>query len=85
MFSIRRAWSGCFLAVCKLGASGTVPVGTPQEVVDEMERWVEIADLGGFNVGHITTPGTWEDVGDLLIPELRRWGIYAPKGEMRTM
>jgi hypothetical protein len=24
----------------------------------------------------VTTPGPFEDVVDLLIPELRRWGIY---------
>ncbi|PLB54110.1 bacterial luciferase-like protein, partial [Aspergillus steynii IBT 23096] len=68
-----------------LGASGPVPVGTAQEVADEMERWIDIADLDGFNVGHITTPGTWEDVVEFLVPELRRRGRYAPKGESGTM
>ncbi len=68
-----------------LGASGPVPVGTAEEIADEMERWMEIADLDGFNIGHIITPGTWEDVVELLVPELRRRGIYAPKGETGTM
>lgn len=68
-----------------LGASGPVPVGTPEEVADEMQRWVEIADLDGFNIGHITTPGTWEDVVDLLVPELRKRGLYAPQDESGTM
>ena len=68
-----------------MGASGPVPVGTPEEVADEMERWIEIADIDGFNVGHITTPGTWEDVVELLVPELRKRGRYAPVGESGTM
>ncbi|KAF7546697.1 hypothetical protein G7Z17_g8249 [Cylindrodendrum hubeiense] len=68
-----------------LGASGPVPVGTPEDIADEMERWIEVADIDGFNVGHITTPGTWEDVVELLVPELRRRGIYAPAGDSGTM
>lgn len=68
-----------------LGASSPVPVGTVEEVADEMERWMEVADLDGFNIGHITTPGTWEDVVELLVPELRKRGIYAPRGESGTM
>lgn len=68
-----------------LGASGPVPVGTAEDIADEMERWMEIADIDGFNVGHITIPGTWEDVVDLLVPELRKRGIYSPKGESGTM
>lgn len=68
-----------------LGASGPVPVGTAEDIAGEMERWVRVADVDGFNVGHITTPGTWEDVVELLVPELRRRGLYAPKGESGTM
>ncbi|KPM36368.1 Dimethyl-sulfide monooxygenase [Neonectria ditissima] len=68
-----------------LGASGPVPVGTASEIADEMERWIDVADIDGFNVGHITTPGTWEDVVEMLVPELRRRGIYAPRGESGTM
>lgn len=68
-----------------LGASGPVPVGTAAHVADEMERWMEIADIDGFNVGHITIPGTWEDVVGLLVPELRKRGRYAPIGESGTM
>ncbi|KAH7156026.1 putative dibenzothiophene desulfurization enzyme A [Dactylonectria macrodidyma] len=68
-----------------LGASGPVPVGTAEEVADEMERWIQVSDIDGFNIGHITTPGTWEDVVELLVPELRKRGIYAPAGESGTM
>jgi hypothetical protein len=41
-----------------------------------MERWITEADRDGFNIAYVTTPGTFEDVVDLLIPELRRRGLY---------
>ncbi|OAL39496.1 hypothetical protein AYO20_01366 [Fonsecaea nubica] len=61
-----------------IGGLGPVGVGTPQKVADEMERWIREADLDGFNLAYVTTPGTFEDVVDLLIPELRRRGLYPP-------
>lgn len=68
-----------------IGGNGPVPVGTPQKVADIMEEWIRVADLDGFNIGYVQTPGTFEDVVELLVPELRRRGIYAPKGESGTM
>ena len=68
-----------------LGGTGPVVVGTATEVADQFERWMQVADIDGFNVGYVTTPGTFEDVVELLVPELRRRGIYAPKGESGTM
>ena len=62
--------------VAAIGGLGPLSVGSPETVATEMERWVRDADLDGFNVGHVTTPGTFEDVVDLLIPELRRRGLY---------
>lgn len=59
-----------------IGGLGPVGVGTPAQVADELERWLEEADLDGFNLAYVTTPGTFEDVVDLLIPELRRRGVY---------
>jgi FMN-dependent oxidoreductase (nitrilotriacetate monooxygenase family) len=60
-----------------IGGLGPVAVGTPEQVADEMETWINEADLDGFNLGYVTTPGSFEDVVDLLIPELRRRGLYA--------
>ena len=69
-----------------IGGLGPVSIGSPTTVADELERWVEEADLDGFNLGYVTTPGTFEDVVDLLIPELRRRGLYpeAPSEEPLT-
>ncbi|KAL4865488.1 hypothetical protein BDV12DRAFT_149216 [Aspergillus spectabilis] len=60
-----------------IGGLGPVAIGTPEKVADELERWIREADLDGFNLAYVTTPGTFEDVVDLLVPELRRRGIYS--------
>lgn len=68
-----------------IGGLGPTAVGSPETVADELERWVAEADVDGFNIGYVTTPGSFADVVDLLVPELRRRGLYAeapvPPGE----
>ena len=68
-----------------IGGLGPVGIGSPQTVADEMERWIREADLDGFNIGYVTTPGTFEEVVDLLIPELRKRGLCpeAPEEGLR--
>ncbi|KAF2226663.1 alkanesulfonate monooxygenase [Elsinoe ampelina] len=63
------------------GGLGPLGVGSPAKVADELERWIEVGDLDGFNIGHVDTPGTFEDVVDRLIPELQRRGLYPLKQE----
>ncbi|KAL4952630.1 luciferase-like domain-containing protein [Aspergillus filifer] len=67
--------------MASIGGLGPVAIGTPSQVADVFEKWVNEADVDGFNVAYVTTPGTFEDVVDLLVPELRRRGMYAPKTE----
>lgn len=57
-----------------IGGSGTFIAGSAATVADEMERWINVGGVDGFNVGHVVVPGAWEDVVDLLIPELERRG-----------
>lgn len=59
-----------------IGGLGPVAIGSPEAVADEMEAFLKEADVDGFNIGYVTTPGTFEEVVDLLIPELRRRGLY---------
>ncbi|KAK7682896.1 hypothetical protein QCA50_013928 [Cerrena zonata] len=58
-----------------IGGFGSVFYGTPKEVADEIERWVDISDLDGFNITYTITPGAFEEVVDKLIPELRSRGL----------
>jgi hypothetical protein len=64
---------------------GVVVVGSPATVVDEMERWIEVADVDGFNLAYATTPGTFEDLVELVVPELRRRGLVPEQYETSTL
>lgn len=58
-----------------IGGMGVVVVGSPATVADEMQRWVDVADVDGFNLAYAITPGSFEDVVELLVPELQRRGL----------
>ena len=57
-----------------IGGSGNFKIGTGKTVADELEKWITIADVDGFNIGHVVVPGAWEDVIKYLIPELEKRG-----------
>jgi alkanesulfonate monooxygenase len=50
-------------------------VGTPNEVADELQRYVDIAGLDGFNFVNVNFPSTFEEIGEKLIPVLRERGL----------
>ncbi|CAM1510769.1 Fc.00g082820.m01.CDS01 [Cosmosporella sp. VM-42] len=64
-----------------IGGLAAVSVGSPQTVADELEEWVREADIDGFNIGYVTTPGSFEDLVNLLVPELRRRGLFPEQPE----
>jgi hypothetical protein len=56
-------------------------IGSPTTVADELEKWVEVSGVDGFNLAHITNPGTFEDIIEYLLPELRRRGLFRTEVE----
>jgi alkanesulfonate monooxygenase SsuD/methylene tetrahydromethanopterin reductase-like flavin-dependent oxidoreductase (luciferase family) len=58
-----------------IGGTGAMPKGSPAQVADIFEQWVDIADVDGFNIAYVVSPGSFEDVSELLAPELRRRGL----------
>lgn len=60
-----------------IGGRGPVIVGSPQTVVDELERWMVEADVDGFNLSAVVRPAGEEDFVRLVSPELRRRGLLA--------
>ena len=60
-----------------IGGIGAVIVGSPTTVADELERWVDVGGVDGFNLAYVITPGTFEDIAEHLTPELRRRGLLA--------
>jgi len=59
-----------------IGGIGPVVVGTPEKVADEIEAWFEQTDVDGLNVPFAVSPGDFEDITDMLVPELTRRGRY---------
>jgi FMN-dependent oxidoreductase (nitrilotriacetate monooxygenase family) len=53
-------------------------VGTPSEIVDEMERWLEAPACDGFVIAATHVPGAYEDFVRLVVPELQRRGLTRP-------
>ena len=71
-----------------MGGNGAKLIGSPTTVADELERWVDVADVDGFNLSYASIPETFEDIIEHLIPELRRRGIFwedyaVPGGTLR--
>lgn len=56
-------------------------LGSPTTVADELEKWIDISGVDGFNLAHITNPGTFEDIIEFLLPELRRRGLFRSEVE----
>lgn len=74
--------------IMALGGFHPAPVGTPAMVADVFESWIDEADVDGFNIAYVTTPGSHEDIVDLLVPELQKRGLMwtdyeVPGGTLR--
>ena len=64
-----------------IGGRGPAIVGAPETVADEFERWVEEADVDGFNLSAAVRPADLERFARLVSPELRRRGLLdEPQG-----
>ncbi|GLR46079.1 hypothetical protein GCM10007880_65970 [Mesorhizobium amorphae] len=59
-----------------IGGLGPVIVGSPTTVADILQEWVEETDVDGFNLAYAVTPESFENVVDLLVPELQKRGAY---------
>jgi FMN-dependent oxidoreductase (nitrilotriacetate monooxygenase family) len=59
-----------------IGGLGPLVVGSPSQVVDAMQGWVEETDVDGFNLAYAVTHESFSDFVDLVVPELQRRGIY---------
>jgi FMN-dependent oxidoreductase (nitrilotriacetate monooxygenase family) len=71
-----------------LGGNGQKIIGSAKTVADELERWVDVADVDGFNFSYASNPGTFDDMIEFLLPELKRRGLFwddyaVPGGTLR--
>ena len=61
--------------------------GTPSQVADEIERWLDEDDIDGINLRQYHSHDTARDFAELVVPELRRRGrlreSYVPGETLR--
>jgi alkanesulfonate monooxygenase SsuD/methylene tetrahydromethanopterin reductase-like flavin-dependent oxidoreductase (luciferase family) len=60
-------------------------IGTPAQIVDELEERFLKSGADGFNIMPPTVPGGLDDFITLVIPELRRRGLFRTEYEGRTL
>ena len=51
-------------------------VGTPADIADEFEHFLDAGGADGFMLAATYTPGCFEEFVDLVVPELQRRGRY---------
>ena len=64
------------LATLVGGYGGLQMIGTPGEIADTMQAWLETEASDGFNIMFPTVPAGLDDFVELVVPELQRRGIY---------
>jgi FMN-dependent oxidoreductase (nitrilotriacetate monooxygenase family) len=78
--TIRQLYS-----VVAAGFGLRVAVGTAADIVDEMEDWVRQGAADGFNICPPVLPVSLDDFCELILPELRRRGMFRSEYEGRTL
>jgi FMN-dependent oxidoreductase (nitrilotriacetate monooxygenase family) len=67
------------------GNAGRALVGTAEDIADDMESWFKNGAADGFNICPATLPQGIDDMVDLLLPELRRRGLFRTEYEGATL
>ena len=67
------------------GFGGRVLVGTPERIVDDMEEWVAAGAADGFNICPPVLPLGLDEFVELVLPELRRRGMFRTEYEGATL
>lgn len=60
-------------------------IGTPEQVVDQLQSWFENEAADGFNVLPPSTPAGLNDFIELIVPELQRRGLFRTAYEGTTL
>lgn len=60
-------------------------IGSPEEVVDEMEAWFKGGAADGFNICPATLPQGIDDFAKYILPELRKRGLFRQDYEATTL
>ncbi|THT99946.1 LLM class flavin-dependent oxidoreductase [Lampropedia puyangensis] len=67
---------GDLLDELALGGRYETVVGSPAQIVDAMQSWVDEAGVDGFNIARTVVPESYTDFIDLVVPELQNRGLH---------
>lgn len=74
------------LAAIAAGSRGhRVLVGTAEDIVDDFQRWLEQGGADGFNIMPAVMPEQLSLFVEMVIPELRRRGLFREEYEFSTL
>ncbi|MGK7377570.1 LLM class flavin-dependent oxidoreductase [Planococcus sp. 1R117A] len=68
-----------------IGGLGPFTVGSPEQVADTLEKWVNETGIDGFNIAYAITPGTFEDFIELVVPILQERGLVQKEYEGNSL
>ena len=60
-------------------------VGTGPDIADQMEAWFDGGACDGFVIAATHSPGAYEDVVRLVVPELQRRGVFRDRYTSSTL
>ena len=60
-------------------------IGTPTEIADQLEEWFRNEGADGFNLMPPVLPSGLDDIVELLLPELRRRGLFRSEYQGKTL
>ncbi|HKV55412.1 MAG TPA: LLM class flavin-dependent oxidoreductase [Candidatus Binataceae bacterium] len=67
-----------------LSGGGPLLMGTPEQLADTFQEWVE-AGIDGFNLAYMITPGSFVDFVDGVVPLLQRRGLMQAEYQDGTL
>ena len=62
-----------------------IAIGTPTQIADKIEDWVNGDAADGFNIMPALLPDSLTDFVELVVPELQSKGIFRTKYESNTL
>ncbi len=68
-----------------LGSRQAPIVGSPTSVADQLQAWVDEADVDGFNLSRTVVPECVEDFVEFVVPELQTRGVMKRAYEPGTL
>ena len=64
------------LGYLNAGGGHCTLIGTPKEIVDQMEIWFKEGVADGFNLMPPTLPDSLEDFVEMIVPEMQKRGLF---------